>query len=201
MAEQTETGKKSPSLTEKDILRGMEALHGYVDLTPEDFRELFEKVYTFSRERLLREHTAADIMARPVFTIAGRDSVGDCIGLLAKRRISGVPVVNGAGMLGGVVSEKDILRLLGKEPDTHMMQLIFDSLEKPFQPPSSLLQKWVCDIMTTPAVSARLETSFRDLVRIFHQHRINRLPITDEKGRVEGIITRANMIRAISELL
>ena len=49
-------------------------------------------------------------------------------------------------------------------------------------------------------MAAGPETPLDELARIFGRHAINRLPVTDEHGAVLGIITRADMIRAISEL-
>lgn len=190
-----------PYLSEEDILRGMEALRGYVDLTPQDFRELFAKVHAFSHERFLREYTAANIMIKPVFSIWEDSSVGDCIGILAERKISGAPVVDDSGILVGVISEKDILRLLGKGPETHLMQLIYDSIRQPLHPSSSVLLARVGEIMSAPAVTALPETNLAYLAHIFGEHAINRLPIADKTGKVLGIITRSNMIRAISGLV
>lgn len=189
-----------PPLSEEDILRGMEALHGFVDLTPQDFRALYANVHALAYERLLRERTAADIMTSPVATVGESSSVGECIGLLAEREISGAPVVDARGTLVGIISEKDILRLLGKRPETHLMRLIDDSTRQPLQPSPTLLQAGVATIMSTPVVAAGPETTLAELARIFGGHAINRLPVADGHGVVLGIITRADMIRAISEL-
>lgn len=194
------TNRPLPPLSEEDILRGMEALRGYVDLTPQDFRVLYANVHALAYERLLRERTAADIMTSPVVTVRESSSVGECIGLLAEREISGAPVVDARGIIVGIVSEKDILRLLGRRPETHLMRLIDDSIRQPLQPSPVLLRAGIAVIMSAPVVAAGPETTLGELARIFGSHAINRLPVTDGHGMVLGIITRADMIRAISEL-
>jgi len=187
-------------VSEEDILRGFEALRGYVDITPQDFRELYIRIHTLARDRMFQRQTAKDIMTTPVFTIRQDSAIGECINLLAEKAVSGGPVVDAQGSVVGVISEKDILRLLGKQPETRLMRLIDDSTHQALQPAPELLRQPVAAAMSSPAVTARPETNLGQLAHIFEKLAINRLPIVDAAGRALGIITRENMIHAISEL-
>jgi CBS-domain-containing membrane protein len=194
-------GDVSNDVSEEDILRGFEALHGYVDITPQDFRELYIRIHTLARDRLFQRQTAKDIMTTPVFTIRQDNSIGECINLLAEKAVSGGPVVDAQGVVTGVISEKDILRLLGKQPETRLMRLIDDSTRQALYLSPELLRQSVTAAMSSPAVTAGPETNLGQLAHIFEKLAINRLPIVDAGGGALGIITRENMIRAISELV
>lgn len=189
-----------PELSEEDILLGMEALQGYVDLTPQDLRELYARIRVLAHERLLRERRAEGIMTTPVFSISQDSSIGECISLLAEKAVSGAPVVDAGASIVGVISEKDILRLLGRQPEIHLMRLIDESARRPLQIAPELLRGRVATAMSAPAVTAGPASSLGELAHIFERRAINRLPIVDASGAVLGIITRANIIHAVSEL-
>src|SRR6516164_3690437 len=53
---------------------------------------------------------ARDVMVSPVITVGDNDTVRDVAKLLIAKRISAVPVVNGAGKLVGIVTEADLMR-------------------------------------------------------------------------------------------
>ena len=80
-------------------------------------------------------------------------------------RISGVPVVNGEGHLIGILTNRD---------------LIFET--DPSRP--------VRDVMTSEGlVTAPLGTSLDDAEEILRRHKIEKLPVVDDEGRLEGLIT------------
>lgn len=56
--------------------------------------------------------TAAELMAEEVVTIAPSATVRDAAGLMYKRRVNPLPVVDGQGRLVGIISQSDIVKLL-----------------------------------------------------------------------------------------
>lgn len=190
-----------PEISEEDVIEGMRAIEGYIDLTPYDFKKLYEKVYVFTRRRILRETHAADIMTQPVVTVRETDSLEQLVRLLAEHSISGVPVVDGQDKITGVISEKDILCFMGRDPKSHIMRLIADSLFRPLCLDAESRNLKVSGIMSSPARCVEEGTSLGDIIAMFETKAINRLPVTDEEGKAAGIITRDDMITAISRRL
>lgn len=187
-------------ISEDDVIQGMRELQGYFDMTPHDFNILYQKAYALARSRLLRENKAENVMKNPAVAAKDTDSVEALIVLLAERGISGAPVVDASGFVVGVVSEKDVLSALGKKPEAGAMELIRDGIGEPFRVPQTVLQKKVREIMSSPAVAVAQETPLTALAVLFGQKRINRIPVTDENGLLAGIITRADMLDAMSRL-
>jgi predicted transcriptional regulator len=93
--------------------------------------------------------------------------VREAADLLVFHRISGLPVLDGAGQLVGVVTEHDII---GKTGET------------------------VADIMTRDVIAVDAETRLEDVAATMTRERINRLPVLQD-GRLVGIITRADVVR------
>lgn len=50
------------------------------------------------------------------------------------------------------------------------------------------------EIMTSPVITVRPETPFRELVELMMRHRISGLPVVDQTGRLVGIVTEADLL-------
>ena len=64
---------------------------------------------------------ASEAMSRHPITVDKRTCVYEAIGIMAKNKVTGLPVVEEDGTLVGVISEKDVLKLLydlGDQQDT-----------------------------------------------------------------------------------
>ncbi|MBD2019865.1 CBS domain-containing protein, partial [Leptolyngbya sp. FACHB-36] len=68
--------------------------------------------------------TVADVMTRNPITTTPEAPITDVIKTLAERRISGLPVVDGAGKLVGIISETDLMwQETGVTPPAYIMLL------------------------------------------------------------------------------
>jgi CBS-domain-containing membrane protein len=56
------------------------------------------------------------------------------------------------------------------------------------------------DIMTSPVITVERDTSVRDIARLLLQFGISAVPVVDEKDQVVGIVSRANLLRALAAL-
>ena len=164
-----------------------------------------------------------DIMRRHVVRIRPDASVRELIQLLAQEQISGVPVVDDSGEILGVVSTTDVLHLAAANVDAPVGNAPWDDPEKdeldeesvgsvrpldaPFQfeEPEpfalgvpELAEYKVEDIMTPAAFTVDLDTSVAQLSRFMLQGRIHRALVV-EQGRLEGIVTAYDVLRAAAE--
>lgn len=130
--------------------------------------------------------TANDLMHRPAITIGQDETVARLCDLLQENHVNGVPVIDEAGELVGIVTEEDILYgsmgTEGKEPEEG-------------EPPAPAL---VRDIMTSPAVCATEETDVVEICNLMWQMRIHRVPIVKD-GKVTGIVAAMDLVRAVAE--
>jgi CBS-domain-containing membrane protein len=55
------------------------------------------------------------------------------------------------------------------------------------------MKRSVSDVMSTPVVSVWPATSFKEMVRLLHQHQINALPVVDPDRRLLGIVSDADL--------
>ncbi|MBN8976762.1 MAG: CBS domain-containing protein [Rhizobiales bacterium] len=140
------------------------------------------------------------IMTQNVITVSPETSVADAARTMLDNRISGLPVVDN-GKLVGIVTEGDFLRRaeIGTERKRpSWLQFILGSGREAADYVQAHGRK-VADVMTRDPVTVSEETSLQDLVAAMEAHHVKRLPVMRE-GRLVGIVTRANLLRAISTL-
>ena len=147
--------------------------------------------------------TVADVMSRDPITVAPETPMKEAIQLLAKHRISGMPVLSDKGKLVGVISETDLIwQESGVDIPPYIT--ILDSviyLKNPVtfeQELHKAMGATVSEAMTTKVKTTPPEATLRDASRALHGDGVHRLPVLDEGGKVVGILTRGDIIRAMA---
>jgi CBS domain-containing membrane protein len=183
-------------LKEEDILSAMRQISGYVDITPRDFKEIYVLAFQHALERLSREVTVAEIMTREVVAVQTDTALTEVAEAMGKRGISGVPVLDENHKVVGVVSEKDFLSRMGVKESQNFMSLVASCLRTKGCVALPIKKQTAGDLMSASAVTVSPETRVRDLAELFTARHINRAPVTDAEGRLVGIVTRGDLIRA-----
>jgi CBS-domain-containing membrane protein len=186
-----------PDMTEEDVLAAMKAIPGYLDISPGDFRELYALAFAQARERVLSVQ-AVKVMTREVIAVTEKSPLDETARTLSSRAISGVPVLDADGRVGGVVSEKDFLRRMGGGDG--FMELVARCMSTRGCPAIPVRGRTAGDIMSAPAVTAPRDAPIHEILDIMSTHGINRVPVVDDAGRPEGIVTGHDLVRALSSM-
>ncbi|HEX6663200.1 MAG TPA: CBS domain-containing protein [Gaiellaceae bacterium] len=136
-----------------------------------------------------------DVMTRDVITVRPETSLKEVASILAGKGISGVPVVNEASGLVGVVSEGDIL-FKERPPSSRRRPLawLLDPYEMEGQ--LKLEARTAEEAMTSPAKTIAPDRVVGAAAAMMVEAGVNRLPVVDADGRLVGIVTRADLVRA-----
>ncbi len=111
-----------------------------------------------------------------VATTTADKSVAEAARQLHQRRIGALVVVDGGGLIIGILSERDIVRGIAKNgPD--------------------VLTQMVGDLMTMAVVTCHREDSIRTIMATMTANRIRHLPVEDDR-RLAGIITIGDVVKA-----
>jgi len=144
---------------------------------------------------------AADIMTLGAATIRPDASIAQAAQLMLQYRISGLPVVDAAGNLVGIVTEGDLLRR--SESGTAMKRPRWLEF---LLGPEKLADEYVHthsrrvdDVMSRDVITVSQETSASEVVEQMERHGVKRIPVVRE-GKVVGIISRANLLRGLARL-
>jgi CBS domain-containing protein len=122
-----------------------------------------------------------DYMTTSVVTITKDINVCKAIGLLLKHNISGAPVVDEDNLLIGILSEKDCLRIMANESFHEF--------------PCGNVEEY----MTLNPKSVAPDTDIFHVVDIFMHSVYRRTPVL-ENGKLVGIISRRDVLKAIQDL-
>jgi CBS domain-containing protein len=142
---------------------------------------------------------ASDVMTRPVISVEAGQTVASAIEIMLSRRISGLPVVDEAGRLTGMITEGDFLHRseLGTQRKRPRWLEIFTSSGKLADEYTQSRARKVGEIMTTDPVTAPEDSPLEDIVALMEKHHIKRVPIV-RAGKPVGIISRSDLLHAIS---
>jgi len=140
-----------------------------------------------------------DVMTRNVITVSAGAGVLEAARLMLDNRISGLPVVDAAGELVGMVTEGDLLRrneigTARQRPKWLEFLLGPGRLADEYVHASG---KKVQEIMTPDAVTVTEDDSLQTVVELMERRHIKRLVVLRD-GRMVGIVSRANLLRALS---
>jgi CBS domain-containing protein len=146
---------------------------------------------------------ARDVMTTAVSSVGPDTPIGEIAKILRDRGISAVPVVDKSGIPIGMVSEGD---LIGRDETDRearrdwWLALLEEggTLNADFLASLRPPERRARDVMTAPVVTVGEETDLREVARLLTAHRIKRVPILRD-GRVIGIVSRADLVRAFRE--
>ncbi len=149
------------------------------------------------------EQTAADIMTTGVITIGENATINELAKLMAKHKVSGIPVIDGQHRVVGMVTEGDVVEL---DADVHFPHSInlFDSviflgsIKKFEERLRHVVAASVRDIMSTEVISIKKDATLHEIATLMADKHVNRLPVLDG-GRLAGIVTRADVVRAMAQ--
>jgi len=144
----------------------------------------------------MRRLRARDVMTSPVVTVRPDTPVVEAARLMARRRISGLPVVDEEGRLVGIVTEADLLL---KEAGPGGLPLLAFHAAPPPPEVQPLLRRYegrvVADVMTQEVVTAQEDTPLHQVAALMARKNVNRVPIV--RGRqVVGIVSRNDVLKA-----
>ena len=145
---------------------------------------------------------AHQIMTRKVITVKADTSIRDAANLMLKNHISGLPVVDEAGRLIGVVSEGDFLCRSEIGTQTPRIRWL-DYLMGPGKSAVDFVREHgrkVGEIMTQDEICTVTEdTPLEEFVRVMERNNVKRVPVVREDTLV-GIVTRSDLLRAVASL-
>jgi CBS domain-containing protein len=144
---------------------------------------------------------AHQIMTRRVIVIAADAPILDAANIMLKRHVSGLPVVDAAGKLLGIVSQGDFIRraeigtqrkrgrwlkfLVG--PGTAAADFVHEQGRK------------VGEIMTPDPCTVTEDATLEEIVELMERNHIKRVPVV-RGDRLVGIVSRSNLLQAVAGL-
>jgi CBS-domain-containing membrane protein len=137
-----------------------------------------------------------DLMTPQVVTIGPATPFKEIVARLANHRMSAVPVVDDDGLVLGVVSEADLL-LKEEFPDPDADIPLFWTKRRRLERDRAAATT-ARDLMSIAVVSIAPDATVAEAARRMHSAGVKRLPVLDERGRLVGIVSRADLLKVFN---
>lgn len=191
--------RKPRKPSREDFERALGSMDTFVDIGVNDLMTLAERAQHFAGQRAAESLTVARIMSQPVRVVDTQTTMSQAAHLMVTERISGLPVVDDAEQLVGIITEADFLRGLGvpAHQPTHNLWQTLESMfshlahhaevESPEDP--------VSEHMVRDVVCASPDHNVDDVLSLMKQRRVKRVLVCDTERHVVGMVTRSDLVR------
>jgi CBS domain-containing protein len=132
------------------------------------------------------DQTVAGYMTRSVKTVARELAVGDLGDMFERDDFNSYPVEDD-GQVVGIVTKFDVLKCFVFTPN----QMV--------PPYEQLMRRTVADVMTSEFIYVRTDTKLTRVLQLMIDHRLRSVPAIDNEHRLEGIIARRDVLRALAD--
>jgi CBS domain-containing protein len=138
-----------------------------------------------------------EVMTPEVVEVRQETPFKEVAHLLARHRISGLPVVDADDKVLGVISETDLVRRQAAQARRDQEgRFRLPTLRRKARVASAKARAVTAgQLMSTPAITVHPEQRVADAARVMERHHIERLPVVDEEDRLIGIATRRDLLR------
>lgn len=127
----------------------------------------------------------ADVMSFDPVLVRADAPIEDAEELLEANHISGLPVVDAAGALVGVISQTDLVRL-ARHSIGDILRARADGLR-------------VGEVMTSPPLTVPMTASLVEAARIMHEARVHRLVALDDAAQPVGVLSASDYVTLVAE--
>lgn len=150
-----------------------------------------------------RNTLVRDAMTTDVLTFLPTDTVEAAARALTERRLGGAPVVDADGMVLGLLEDDD---LIVQDTRLHLPTVIsvfgaYLELPSALRHFESDLRKavgaTVGDVMDADAPTCRADHTLETVATTLHDRNASRMAVVDDDGRLIGIVSRGDLVRAI----
>jgi CBS domain-containing protein len=180
-----------------DVARARAAVEESMDEHPGSVRQLKAEHHRGTAAKAAEHHgrwhsTVRDVMTTDVVTVDRITTYKEIANLLAKHKISAVPVLVLGRHVAGVVSEDDLLTARDRAAQHAIARTSRLPWSRRRAEPHAPLT--AAELMSSPAITIHPDAPIPKAARLMHTHSIKRLPVVDPDGKLIGIVSRADLL-------
>lgn len=148
-----------------------------------------------------RGSTIAELMYRDVPTVSPQASLEEIVQALEQNRRRRAVVIGPQRQVLGIITDGDLLRRSQQETRASLMDRLRHLVTgETGRKTVSLLDatETAADLMSTPPITIPLQADPIQALQLMVQHKVKRLPVVDEDGRLVGLLGRASLLRGLA---
>jgi CBS domain-containing membrane protein len=181
----------------EDLRAALSDMKTYVDITEEDLLNIYSLALRHAKERLTLHRKVSEVMTIEAVSVNEDADIEEAVRLLSGHRVSGLPVVDKENRVVGVITEADILYIMGMKRGHTFKDIVTRLLGESV--PGNKAGNTIRQVMSSPPISTTPDALILEVAGILEERRIKRLPVVDARGVLVGIISRADIVRAVAK--
>lgn len=181
----------------EDLRAALSDMGTYVDITEEDLLKIYSLAVRHAKERMALSIKVSEVMTADAVAVNEDADIAEAIKLLSDNGVSGLPVTDNENHVVGVITEADILAVMGMNKGHTFKDIIVRLLGEPA--PGNKSGNTVRQVMSSPAITTTADRRILEVASILEERRIKRLPVVEAAGKLIGIISRADIVRAVAK--
>ena len=146
--------------------------------------------------------TVGEVMTERVLSVREETPFKELVRLMKAHDVSGLPVLDSSGCLVGIVTEADLLEVVGEPDGVKKRHTQFGRLLDGLLTPGRLTtidrataHTSARSMMTSEVITTTPDTPLREAARHIVESGVKRLPVVDSENRVVGILSRQDLLR------
>lgn len=140
------------------------------------------------------------VMTRKVVTTTSATPIHEAARLMVEHAVSGLPVVDQAGRVVGILSEGDLIMRQRRRERLPWWRLFFQDGERLARNYQKAVGTTVGEVMTSAVISVSPDLPVESAAAILEQHHVRRLPVVAD-GCLVGVVSRGDLIKALAATL
>jgi CBS domain-containing protein len=146
---------------------------------------------------------ARDIMTRKIISVLPNTPIVDAARIISDHNFDGIPVIDESNQLVGIITEYDLITKTSTINVSFLEKILGDVRggDASSDGDKKISTMRAMDIMNTEPLTLKESSTFEEVMQTFiTHHRVNPIPIVNDKNEVVGIISRFDVLRPLNLL-
>jgi CBS-domain-containing membrane protein len=146
--------------------------------------------------------TVKDIMSTNIVSVKPDTEIIEAARLLLEKRFNGLPVVDDAGKVVGIICQSDLIAQQKNLPIPTVFTFLdgfipLTSLKKMESEIQKIAAITVADAMTKKPVTVKSDTRIETLAALMVDKKLYTLPVLDNDGKLVGIVGKEDLLKTV----
>lgn len=184
------------SFSDSDLDQALRDMNTFIDVSKEDLNAIYALARMHHHKKSLGELLCRDVMVQEVIAVEYGSHLDEVWEMMQSYKISGIPVIDRARRVEGIVTLSDLLR--EADPSTHQsMGRKIQALIKRTDGHYSEKPEVAGQVMTKSVITVRDDRHVAELIPLFVEKDIHHIPVVDQQDKLIGMITRTTVISVL----
>ncbi len=141
----------------------------------------------------------SEVMTHDVVSVHPETPSGEIVRMLLDRDFRALPVVDADNRLVGIITNSDLVERGGLTARLELLSALESPALERELAASGARERTATDVMTPAPTSVSADEQLERAAHLMAEHRIKRLPVVDDAGRLLGMLSRVDVLRTMGE--